>query len=548
MEAIEYLRALRRRWRLVALAIVLALGAGWLTYSTPQEVKENRSYAATTTLWSTGTSSISIGSSRATPGLQTLAEFVTVGEVPERVAKELNREGEASSLINKIVAEADDKTGLLKITATSRSPVEATSLSRAFAHQLMEMLEEDSSEAALVDAKEKRAQMKDLEEEIQGLEDRIAAGDGNIGVLEAQRDARANTYSVLTDQVEQIESGALMGVGLEIVEEGQAAPAVSGGIKAPRSMPARLVLAAILGLLLGIAGVLVIEHLDMRIKDKAEAEEQFELPVLAEIPIIPRRARGKLTVHDDEREPIGDAFRFLTAALSLSSAVRPSELQSEAGVDRAMEPLSSGISDNPPQVILVTSSAPSEGKTTVVANLAAAFAELGQRVLIFSCDFQRPAVHKFFDLDNETGLADGLTAENGGPFLNGFVRGTPVRNVRLIASGPHPHNPRELLNSSEMQRTLAEARGNADIILIDTAPLLAAGEATLLFPDIDGVLLVSRAGKTTPDAAGRARDVLRRLDAPMLGVVLNGAEGRGVPYYYYPLSERRRGFARLSHR
>jgi Mrp family chromosome partitioning ATPase len=129
--------------------------------------------------------------------------------------------------------------------------------------------------------------------------------------------------------------------------------------------------------------------------------------------------------------------------------------------------------------------------------------------------------------------------------LNGYIKDTIVKNVRLVPSGPNTKNSGELLSSREMEAAIAEARELADVVLIDTAPLLAAGEATLLFSKVDGVLVVSRAGRTTPDAAGRARDLLMRLDAPMLGVVLNAAEGSGVPYYYYPLRERRRGFARL---
>jgi capsular exopolysaccharide synthesis family protein len=418
-------------------------------------------------------------------------------------------------------------------------------LSNTFAEQLIVMMETEALEGSEADANELRQQMAALEKEIDRLEQRIAASPETAGVLEAQRDARLNSYGVLTDQVEQLESGAVASIGLEIVERGVGAPSDAGGLQAPRSLPARLALAAILGFLLGVAVVLVMEHMDMRIKDKSEAEEQFDLPVLAEIPVIPRKRRSELAVTEDQaREPVGDSFRFLTAALSLSSAVKPSEVQKSGDSDR----VPSGISDDPPQVILVTSSAPAEGKTTVVANLAAAFGELGQRVVVFSCDFQRPAIHEFFGLDNKSGLANALEDRHTNSILNGHVRDSGVPNVRIIPSGPFIHNPRELLTSKEMHLALDEARKDADVILIDTAPLLAAGEATLLFPEVDGVLIVSRAGRTTPDAAERARDVLKRLDAPMLGVVLNAAEGSGVPYYYYPLRERRRGLSRLSNR
>ena len=546
MEAVEYARAIKRRWKITAILIVLGLITAWLTFSAPKKGESSTTFSATTTLYSTGTSSISIGSSTATAGLQTLAAFVTVGEVPDRVAREIGFEGESSTLASRIEAEADDKTGLMSITATSPKAPEATLLANTFASELIGLMREDASRVRTQDAQAISEQMRSLEREIEDLENRIASGSGEEGVLSAQRDSKVDSYSVLSDQHQQLTSGNVESVGLEIVEEGRAKPTASSGLQAPRQLPARLVLAAILGLLLGVATILVLEHLDMRIKDKGEAEEQFELPVLAEIPVIPRRRREKLAVSETgERDPIGDAFRFLTAALSLSGATRVSAMRTHEGAEQEASDVGNR-SESPPKTILVTSSSPGEGKTTIVANLAAAFSELGLKVIVFSCDFQRPKIHAFLGVENEGGLVEALHEGATPPILNGHLKATTLRNVQMIPSGDYPSNPGELLSSHLMQKALAEAQELADVVLIDTAPLLAAGEATLLFPEIDGVLIVSRAGSTTPDAASRTRDVLKRLDAPMLGVVLNAAEGTGVPYYYYPVRERRRGLARVT--
>lgn len=540
MEAVEYARALRRRWKIIAAFVVVALAAAWFTYSSPSEGAATQTYEATTTIWSTGASST-------TPGLETLAVFVTVGEVPERVAKDIGRQGEDAKLAGKIEAEADDKTGFLTITATSTSRDETRLLANTFADELIALMTQEASAGSSQNVKDIEAEMKALEAEITELENQIELGEGSATVLGEQLESKETTYGVLSDQLQQLSSGALQNVGLEVVERGEPQVADVGGFQAPRSRNVRLVLAALLGLLFGIAVVLVLEHLDMRIKDKEEVEHEFHLPVLAEVPVMSRRQRKQVALESDGvREPVGDAFRFLTAALSLSTAVRMSETQGQDADGHALESGRTTSNEEPPKVILVTSSAPSEGKTTVVVNLAAAFAELGQRVVIFSCDFQRPQAHTILDVDNDTGLVNALTEESHGPLLNGYVKDTAVKNVRLVPSGPNTKNSGELLSSREMQAAISEARGMADVILIDTAPLLAAGEATLLFSQVDGVLVVSRAGRTTPDAAGRARDLLMRLDAPMLGVVLNAAEGSGVPYYYYPLRERRRGFARLS--
>jgi capsular exopolysaccharide synthesis family protein len=535
MEAVEYVRALRRRWKIVAAFVVVAMAAAWFTYSAPSKGAPTQVYEATTTIWSTGASST-------TPGLETLAVFVTVGEVPERVASVVDREGEGAKLASKIEAEADDKTGFLTITATSNNRDETRVLANAFADELIALMSEESSSDENV--KEIESDMKNLEAEIKSLESRIQAGEGSATVLGEQLESKESAYSTLSDQLQQFRSGALESVGLEIVERGEPKIADVGGFQAPRNRNVRLLLAALLGFLFGIAAVLVLEHLDMRIKDKEEVEHEFHLPVLAEVPVMTRKQRKQVALETDGvREPIGDAFRFLTAALSLSTAVRMSE--NADGEGRSMESRRPTSEEEPPKVILVTSSAPSEGKTTVVVNLAAAFAELGQKVIVFSCDFQRPQAHTILEVENDTGLVNALTEESHGPLLNGYIKDTTIKNVRLVPSGPNTKNSGELLSSFEMEVAISEARELADVVLIDTAPLLAAGEATLLFSKVDGVLVVSRAGRTTPDAAGRARDLLMRLDAPMLGIVLNAAEGSGVPYYYYPLRERRRGLARL---
>jgi capsular exopolysaccharide synthesis family protein len=537
VEAVEYARALRRRWKIVAAFVLVAMAAAWFTYSTPTKGEPTQVYEATTTIYSTGESST-------TPGLETLAVFVTVGEVPERVASVVGREGDATKLASKIETEADDKTGFLTITATSSNRDETRVLANAFADELIALMTEETSAGGSEAVKDIEADMRSLEAEITELENKIAAGQGSATVLGEQLESKESAYSTLSDQLQQISSGALGSVGLEIVERGESKIADVGGFQAPRNRNVRLLLAALLGLLFGVAAVLVLEHLDMRIKDKEEVEHEFHLPVLAEVPVMSRKQRKQVALETDGiREPIGDAFRFLTAALSLSTAVRMSENVDPEG--RSLESRRPSVDQEPPKVILVTSSAPSEGKTTVVVNLAAAFAELGQKVIVFSCDFQRPQAHTILDVQNDTGLVNALTEESHGPLLNGYIKDTTVKNVRLVPSGPNTKNSGELLSSREMEAAIAEARELADVVLIDTAPLLAAGEATLLFSKVDGVLVVSRAGRTTPDAAGRARDLLMRLDAPMLGVVLNAAEGSGVPYYYYPLRERRRGFARL---
>jgi non-specific protein-tyrosine kinase len=182
---------------------------------------------------------------------------------------------------------------------------------------------------------------------------------------------------------------------------------------------------------------------------------------------------------------------------------------------------------------LVTSAAPGEGKTLVVANLAATYAELGKRVLVLSCDFRRPKIHRLFGVPNDQGLSKALEAGNGRPILRGHVRSTSLTNVRVVPSGETPESAGELLTSRNMREALIEARKDADIVLLDTPPVLATSDASHLFPEVDTVLLVARAGKTTAEVAERSSELLRRMRAPVVGVALNGSTEEMVPRGYY---------------
>jgi succinoglycan biosynthesis transport protein ExoP len=165
----------------------------------------------------------------------------------------------------------------------------------------------------------------------------------------------------------------------------------------------------------------------------------------------------------------------------------------------------------------------------VVANLALTFAQAGRTVILLSCDFQHPRIHELFGVSNMGGLADALESSADGTVLNGHIKATPVRHVRLVPSGGRRQNPAGLLSSNRMRDALEEARQQADIVLVDTPPLLTSAEVAHLFPMVDAVLVVARARKTTQDLAERAGELLKRLDAPVVGVALNGATEVPMP-------------------
>lgn len=187
--------------------------------------------------------------------------------------------------------------------------------------------------------------------------------------------------------------------------------------------------------------------------------------------------------------------------------------------------------DKPLKSIAVTSATPAEGKSTVVANLAVAFAQTGAQVCLVDADLRRPTVAKIFGMDNWTGLTSALI----GGTVEASIRASAVPGLRVVTSGPIPPNPAELLGSRKMEQFLRDLEERFDMVLIDTPPVLAVADAAVLAPKVGGVLMVTRAGQVARQQVLRAREALDAVKANVLGAVLDGVEmeGRQGYYYYY---------------
>ncbi|RKQ34290.1 CpsD/CapB family tyrosine-protein kinase [Oceanobacillus halophilus] len=186
--------------------------------------------------------------------------------------------------------------------------------------------------------------------------------------------------------------------------------------------------------------------------------------------------------------------------------------------------------DNEIQSLIVTSSGPSEGKSTTVANLAVVYAQSGKRVLLIDADLRKPTVHYTFRLDNLRGLSNILVGENT---IDEATNRTDVENLDVISCGPIPPNPSELLASRKMEQFLEEAKKTYDIVIFDTPPVLAVTDAQILANIVDGSILVVKSKHTELEAATKAKDALEPAKAKLLGTVLNGREKQNSNYYYY---------------
>lgn len=189
--------------------------------------------------------------------------------------------------------------------------------------------------------------------------------------------------------------------------------------------------------------------------------------------------------------------------------------------------------------LLVTSSGPSEGKSTTSSNLAITFAQAGNRVILLDADLRRPFLHRVFQVSNLVGFTNVMVGEAS---LEEAIRPTEVPGLSVLTSGPIPPNPAEMLGSTRMIEVLDQLSDLADIVIIDSPPVIAVTDASVLAPLVDGVILVAGAGLVNREMAQRAKAQLEAVRARVLGVVLNGveAEGSGYYYYYYYYGEKKR--------
>ncbi len=197
----------------------------------------------------------------------------------------------------------------------------------------------------------------------------------------------------------------------------------------------------------------------------------------------------------DPRSPASEAYRTLRTNLSFYSL------------------------DEPLQTLVVTSAAPDEGKSTTIANLAVTIAQGGRRAILVDCDLRRPSLHEIFDVGNDAGLTTMVLDESAELLL----KETGVENLSLLPSGPKPPNPADLLGSRHIDRVFAQIKEQADMILIDAPPVLGVTDAAILGARADGVLLVVNAGKTRREHAERAKEILEKARARIVGVTLTNA-------------------------
>jgi polysaccharide biosynthesis transport protein len=344
-------------------------------------------------------------------------------------------------------------------------------------------------------------------------------------ILEHDAEANKQLYDGLLQKLKEATiSAGLRSSNIRVVD-----PALTPTSPARPQKARNILLALLVGLVGGIGLAVFREYLDNTVKSPDDIEALTGLPSLAVVPALPSTAtnhrrlpwpaqgapppagmgpRVELLSYLQPKSQISEAFRALRTSLLLSQA------------------------EHPPQVILVTSALPREGKTTAAVNLGVTLAQLGDRTLLIDSDMRKPGIRRAMNLTigKDLGLSSFLA---GVCSLEEAILPHPtISNLSALTTGPVPPSPADLLSSHRMQEAIAEARRRFKFIVVDSPPIMAATDAVIISALTDGVLLVVRSGETPKEAFTRSRDLLAAVKSRLLGVVLNAVDSSAPDYYY----------------
>ena len=270
-------------------------------------------------------------------------------------------------------------------------------------------------------------------------------------------------------------------------------------------------LAMVVGLFLGIGLAFFLEYLDNTIKLPEEIKDHLKVPYLGPVPAFATDQsldgfRGDLVMMHSPKSTASESFRGIRTGILFSAA------------------------DTVPQILLVTSAGPSEGKTICASNLAVTMAQAGSRVLLLDCDMRRPRIHKIFQTGRDIGVSSILIMKEA---IKNAIIPTGIENLDMIAVGPIPPNPSELIGSKKMKQFLDSLRSDYERIIIDSPPITAVTDSVILSQMIDGVIVIIRAGDTPRPVVQNGIAQLNAVNARILGAVLNGVKTGRDSYYYY---------------
>ena len=439
---------------------------------------------------------------------QTYAQIITTKRVLETVIDDLDLTYSSETLRKAIQVEPVIDTQLIQVYLEDENPEIAVDtlnhLVDVFIEQNRSMQEGRFSESKnnLSNQLEQiGTQMREANQELDQLENQ-AEDQAERARIEASIAEYRQVYSSLLLSFEQVRLAEVQSTSSLIPVERAVVP--TSPIR-PRIL-LNTIAASLAGLILGIGIAYIIQALDDSIKSADDIHKHLGLPVLG---FVARYEEGmKLITATEPRSPIAEAFRSLRTNLQFASV------------------------DHPIRTILVTSPSPSDGKSTIAANLSTVIAQGGFKVTLLDGDLRRPNIHKVLGIANRLGLSTLFVQPD--LEITDILQESKIEGLSVLTAGEIPPNPSELLGSEKFISILENIKERTDIVVIDSPPVMAVTDSAVLAPRVDGVLLVIKPGTTNLAASKQAVEQLNHVGANILGVVLNELEvSRARSKYYH---------------
>jgi capsular exopolysaccharide synthesis family protein len=440
----------------------------------------------------------------------TYTQMLTGRPVLEAVIGNLALPTTVEALAKNVSVETIRNTQLIGVTAKDTNPERAA----AIANEIPGVFIAQNAQLQTGRYAESKAslqrQIDETQANITALEDRIkatqAAQTPDQGALDRDRrdlQALQSGYASLSSSFEDLRLEEAKQLDTLLVTEEARPPEKPIRPKTAQNT----LLAAVVGMMLALGVAFLIEYLDDVLKNPDQVKAALGLSVLGAVPVVAGGSADKPAMLAGDQSAVTEAYRVLRTNLQF------------AAVGRALH------------LLQVTSASPTEGKSVTSVNLAVALAQGGKQVILVDCDLHRPRVHKLMALPNNLGLTSALIDEACDPLV--VLRETSVPRLQVVTSGPMPPNPAEILGSARMHEVLAVLGAAAEIVVLDSPPVLAMSDAAVLAAQVDGVLLVLDAMTTRREPARRALASLQQVQARVVGAVLNRVSRERSGYYYY---------------
>ncbi len=440
---------------------------------------------------------------------QTYANLATTGPILAQVIADAGLDTTPDEFRKLVTSTAARDSTLVTVSVEDGDPALAADLANDIASQMIAASASVYGQNGEVQAfigqqvMATQAQIEETQAEIDrlaGLPARTVEDDQQLTALKSQVASLRQSYAALVGIAGSTANA------VTVVD-----PATPPALPSSPRVLLNTLLAILVGLLIALGIAFVMEYLDDTVKSSEDVEEATGLPTLGTI-LKMKSEKGRSDIYRlatllYPRGPAAEAYRTLRTNLAFASV------------------------DEPVRTLLVTSSIPSEGKTTTAGNLAVAFAQAGRNVILLDADLRKPGVNRLFDMTNAWGLTTLLGGDEA--TIDDVAQLTEQENLRIVTTGPLPPNPAELLASQRMRTILERLTAAADLVIVDSPPLQAVTDAAILASITDGTLLVIDSGRTRRAATQHGREALAKAGARVLGVALNRMSARAANEYVY---------------